>query len=456
MGVTDQPARRAPSGLWLFTVDDIQRGLARPDQWHSGAPLLLAGQPVGRVQAVDGQRCFAGVAKEGALHIVECALGARTCVDVCPPLSVGDTRFACPPFWCAADRSVVFALLGELEAGTGTLMMYRRGTGHWEPLQTGATCFHCVGESAEASSRAAKSYSGKPPIAPASAQASPSSQTSGTIAFIREGNIWLMGPDGADQRQLSHSGKCAHPSWSPGGTSLVFESSGDIWRMELPSQKLQRLTTTGDCHQPAWRPGTNEVWYLRFSPASGWEGYWATIWAATVELGKARQVAKVRDPVSSPTRTTWRTDGQLLAVDISIANADGGYAGFYTPDGRQLTVHTEGQDEPWLEFVLDRWSPSWCPVNQSLVAFSVEYGILGGDMPAEVPSASLVVLDQRTGLATHLVDDHGRLVTAPSWSPGGDCIAFCRGSEAWAIGRDGGGLRKIADNAAQPAWSPAP
>jgi Tol biopolymer transport system component len=300
-----------------------------------------------------------------------------------------------------------------------------------------------------------KDHASKRGTTPAPDTVPSGSQRASTIAFIREGNIWLMDPDGADQRQLSHSGKCAHPSWSPDGKSLVFESSGDVWRMELPNQRLQRLTTTGDCHQPAWRPGTDEVWYLRFERVSEWQGYWATIWAVA-SAGTARKVARIEDRIWEPTRTTWRADGKLLALDIVVANSDVAYAGFFAPDGSQLRIKMEGRNQPWAESVAAQLSPSWCPTDQDLVVSTVVYW---GDTP-QMPNGSLVVLDQGTGFVRDLMDDREGVPSTPSWSPSGDRIAFCRGSghsfAVWVIAADGEGLRKIADNAEQPAWSAAP
>ena len=73
---------------------------------------------------------------------------------------------------------------------------------------------------------------------------SPTAAQRSQIAFIRDGNLWLMRPDGNDQTQLSGSGKCAHPGWSPDGQYLVFESGKNIWRTRPNNRAIRRLTTT--------------------------------------------------------------------------------------------------------------------------------------------------------------------------------------------------------------------
>ena len=42
------------------------------------------------------------------------------------------------------------------------------------------------------------------------------------MAFVRNGNIWLMDLDAKAQRQVTTTGDCSSPSWSPDGTRLVY------------------------------------------------------------------------------------------------------------------------------------------------------------------------------------------------------------------------------------------
>ena len=43
------------------------------------------------------------------------------------------------------------------------------------------------------------------------------------IAYVRDGQIWLMRPDGSEQRQLTTGG--FRPVWSPDGRRLVYRSA---------------------------------------------------------------------------------------------------------------------------------------------------------------------------------------------------------------------------------------
>jgi len=67
----------------------------------------------------------------------------------------------------------------------------------------------------------------------AAAVAQASSPASGQIAFVRDGNIWIMESDGSGQRQLTWSSRDELPAWSPDGSSIAFvrgtdEPTGEI------------------------------------------------------------------------------------------------------------------------------------------------------------------------------------------------------------------------------------
>ena len=140
------------------------------------------------------------------------------------------------------------------------------------------------------------------------------------VAFLRNGNVWLMRPDGSGQTELTSSGRCGHPGWSSDGSSLVFESSGNIWLLRLRDRGVRKLTKTGNCYQPAWRPGTRQVWFCQFRPGSDWRS--AALCWVDVGTGKRATVCPVGSE-QKPDRTTWRTDGQLIAVQIEEGGEGG-------------------------------------------------------------------------------------------------------------------------------------
>src|SRR5688500_9687309 len=90
----------------------------------------------------------------------------------------------------------------------------------------------------------------------------------GKIAFVRDGNIWKMDPDGTHKRQLTfRAGDERSPRWSPNGGRIAYQAcltySGtlncDFWTMRADGSAKTRITrhpaTDGD---PTWSP--NGAW----------------------------------------------------------------------------------------------------------------------------------------------------------------------------------------------------
>ena len=92
------------------------------------------------------------------------------------------------------------------------------------------------------------------------------------IAFVRNGDVWLMNADGSGSRNLTTSPYQSEgqPAWSPDGAQIVFVNPGSCWGWPYPpciidasdlyvinsdGTGLQRLTSTDDNElKPAWRP----------------------------------------------------------------------------------------------------------------------------------------------------------------------------------------------------------
>lgn len=293
-------------------------------------------------------------------------------------------------------------------------------------------------------------------------------QASQSIAFVRDANVWTMLSDGSEQRQLTHNGGCAHPSWSPRGDFLVFEQNATITKLRLVDGQVQRLTKSGDAYQPAWRPRTTEVWYVRLGKpdAEGVRPAW--LWALETRTGSARRVAAIKtDLAYGPERTDWRPDGQMLVVNLEEAG-DGGSIYFLDALGRKVSVDLEGINQRW-----PTWADAhvaWSPTNPVQVALAKLYREWDATkLPSEF-AWSLVRMDLSSRTETPLYDadhpvdpsgDRIMMVQWPTWSPDAGQIAFCLST--WGGGKrprilaiDMGTrtTRTLANDAIQPAWSP--
>jgi TolB protein len=103
-----------------------------------------------------------------------------------------------------------------------------------------------------------------------------------TIAFARDNPtltskaIWLMNPDGSNQRQLTLPpqdpdnemyGSDSLPAWSPDGEQIAFTRAyrgrTDIYAIRLDGTRLRRLTKqAGQHHSPAWAPNGKRIVFV--------------------------------------------------------------------------------------------------------------------------------------------------------------------------------------------------
>jgi TolB protein len=87
------------------------------------------------------------------------------------------------------------------------------------------------------------------------------SPDSRSIAFSRNGDIWVMNPDGTNQRQLTNTpSQEVAPSWSPDGRLIAYQTNQDgNWEIYIlavdDSIAPRNVTNNPDSDiQPAWRP----------------------------------------------------------------------------------------------------------------------------------------------------------------------------------------------------------
>jgi Tol biopolymer transport system component len=280
----------------------------------------------------------------------------------------------------------------------------------------------------------------------ATAQASYPGERNGRIAFVQDGYIWTVKPDGTRFKRLVRG---RDPSYSPSGKRIAFSRKGDIWVMRSNGTERKRVTNNETVeNDPTWSPKGKR---LAFSDEDG------NIF-----------VLRSKAPYGSPVLLVEGGPcGENCVLEEHFAPSWGvdGYIYF--------TTHTEWDDPECTErFDLWRVDPS---------TEATDYGFedaVDGDPDPE--AVSIVFSDLRLSLACEYLDTANLVIVDIDgaeprsltevgedradydavFSPTGNRVAFTRilfneeRSDIYTIKRDGTKLRRIVRDADSPTWQP--
>ena len=252
--------------------------------------------------------------------------------------------------------------------------------------------------------------------------------------------IWQMDYDGANAKQLTHTGSIAlSPHVSPDGSRVAFSGvTKEGWQIQMYSLELGRLVTfqhfSGDNYSPAW---SSDGQNLAFSSSRNGNNEIYTVGAAG---GTARRLTESKGPDVSP---AWnpKTNAQIAWVS-----------------GRTKLpqIYTMASDGTNVVRVTDQGyavSPSWSPNGQFLAfAWVRNYG------PGEPGASDIYVMDIASKQWAQLTHDGGRN-DFPSWSPDGRHIVFQSSrngrTQIYSMLADGSEVRQLTAGGenTQPNWS---
>jgi Tol biopolymer transport system component len=335
----------------------------------------------------------------------------------------------------------------------------------------------------------------------------------GKLAFVSDGDIWVLDVDSGQERQLTTDGGNREPRWSPDGRWLAFAKgeAGAIWVMREDGSDASLVAESGRAGF-TWAPTDNRLTY-----ATG-EG---VLWLVDVESGEQEEFSLPDWEIS---RFAWLPDGNALVLELwerqEVAtpslpstlhqglwrvNTDGtGLVELYSAWDQQTLTEVDlgllSPDGGWLTL----WEGF---VSASLRADGLPLRIMpaSGGEPQEIASATLlrpgfvawspqgdrlaivegggrqtwvnkqIVVMQPDGSDRRLLSDASRADLFPAWSPDGQRIAFTSGEgnqfenadenyprilgtrRIWLANSDGSNRRQLTDDPAYadqfPQWS---
>ena len=213
-----------------------------------------------------------------------------------------------------------------------------------------------------------------------------SSSQGSTILYLPPFNLWSVGLDKKEPRQLTFGDTSYfHPDMNSKG-SLVSSRmimQFDIWKYPVsgtPKENVQggqRIThQTAQVQTPSIGPDDREIVYLSDS------GGHANLWLQSLESGKSRQITYEQDPGVAMGVPVWSPDGKNIAF---VVRKPGGWSvdlWIISPDGSNLRKVEDqagwaawSSDSRWLYYGVSQqriWKLKKVPTNggQSIVVRS--------------------------------------------------------------------------------------
>jgi TolB protein len=255
----------------------------------------------------------------------------------------------------------------------------------------------------------------------------------------KQKEIWVMDPDGSNQRQISHFNSLSiEPAVSPDGTKIAFTSfaRGNPAIFILSTDTGRRLPFYNQVASmnatPDFTPDGKQLLYA--STASGG----AQIYSANIDGSNLHRISNTRalevEPKVNPKTGT----------DVAFVSGRSGPQQIYrmNMDGTDVQRLSNGEGEAS--------NPSWHP-NGQILAFAWTRGFATGNF-------NVFVMDVASRNFNQLTYGAGRNEN-PSWAPDGRRLAFMStrtGSEQiWTMLADGTQLKQLttAGRNTTPVWA---
>ncbi|HEX6288893.1 MAG TPA: hypothetical protein VFZ66_06860 [Herpetosiphonaceae bacterium] len=252
------------------------------------------------------------------------------------------------------------------------------------------------------------------------------------IAFIRDDGLYLAAADGSNIRRIAEQSGIVSPQWADDGSKIAFErgddparrGSGEIWTVELPGGTPLKIATGAD---PAWAPDSKRLAYVTEATGDPRRGQVRlTNWLGQNDWGVIRSLPPGLPPIGIPGEEippdrlehllftpVWDATGAFIYAPAFVGyQALTDFSIWQRADARNGGSTFLGQ----LPGVMDAFASP----NRQAVVFTV--GSARGDITLLTRSLDPNIEQQYAWAEYQELANSD----APAWSPGSDALAFFR------------------------------
>ncbi len=223
------------------------------------------------------------------------------------------------------------------------------------------------------------------------------------IAFFQNGTIYLMNADGSNQTFLVSSGSVGFGrlitiSWSPDGQRISFTCGEGICIVDADGSDRMAISNNPLDHAPDWSPDGTKIAFTRSTILENMDIYVMDIYGDNQTRLTVNQIPDYR-PV-------WSPDGGMI-VFIQLDGCDFGFClgmSIFTmfPDGSNQTSHGGFVDLSGGAII-----PSWSPDGTKI--------IFSSENITQVPNDIFVINSNGSGSLLNLTNTPTMTESSPSW-----------------------------------------
>jgi Tol biopolymer transport system component len=260
------------------------------------------------------------------------------------------------------------------------------------------------------------------------------------VVFVRDGAVFLDGPNGGQEDALTRPLGAVYPSWSPDRSKIAFIATmegerrfnGTLMIMKGDGSDLRAVAYDVLPYSwPVWSPDGAR---LAFSSIANFDTktFTGAIALHVYDVGTGDEIDLTGGQLPHAAIPTWAPDGSLIAfVSNTIERRSGG--GIDLRDGDIYVVPSAGGSVRNLtqNRIRDEWWVQWSPAGNRMLIFTAP-----GDWASPALS-ELYLLGLDTDELTEIPIGEWQ-TSLPFWSPDGARIAYVTGGDTVNIWSDTG------------------